>query len=117
MVSERIKAIRKTLQLSQAEFGRELGVSRDVIGNIEYERVEPKHVFLEHLCRVFNINYDWLYSGSGDMFKKDIASNKELEEAIELFSKLNPNLQKYALQQIKGLVEVQNSNSKDSHYN
>ena len=33
-ISDRIKEIRKSLKLSQEEFGQILGVSRDVIGNI-----------------------------------------------------------------------------------
>ena len=32
----RIKMVRESLQLSQREFGEKLGVSRDVISNIEY---------------------------------------------------------------------------------
>jgi len=46
MIVERIKKLRKILQLSQGEFGRQLGVSRDVITNLEYGRVQPKPVFL-----------------------------------------------------------------------
>ena len=39
MVSARIKQLRKDLGLTQVEFGKKLGVSRDVISNIEYNRV------------------------------------------------------------------------------
>ena len=62
----RIRAVRKALNLSQREFGEGLGVSRDVIGNIEYGRVPPKEPFLIHLCQQCRINRRWLETGEGD---------------------------------------------------
>ena len=41
---DRIKAVREAYRLTQREFGERLGVSRDVISNLEYERVQPKDV-------------------------------------------------------------------------
>lgn len=70
-VSDRIRLVRKTLNLSQPEFGRRVGVSRDVINNIERNdgrAVEPKTIFIEHLCHVYNVNSDWLLNGDGEMF-------------------------------------------------
>lgn len=70
-VSDRIRLVRKTLNLSQPEFGRRVGVSRDVINNIERNdgrAVEPKAIFIEHLCHVYNVNSDWLLNGDGKMF-------------------------------------------------
>ena len=71
MVEQNIKVLRKTLGLSQAAFGEKLGVSRDVIGNIEYGRVKPKDVFLNHICAVFNVRGEWLRTGAGDVFDAD----------------------------------------------
>ena len=45
-MKDRIKAIRIALKLSQREFGERLGVSRDVISNLEYGRVQPKELLL-----------------------------------------------------------------------
>lgn len=38
----RIREVRKMAGLTQAEFGERLGVSRDVIGNIEYNRLKTR---------------------------------------------------------------------------
>ena len=54
-LSNRIKAIRESLKLSQREFGEKLGVSRDVISNIEYNRVPPKELLLRHICELYNV--------------------------------------------------------------
>lgn len=69
-MKERIKQIRKTRNLSQAEFGKALGVSRDVISNYEMGRVEPTDLFVNYLCATFNVNEEWLRNGQGEMFIK-----------------------------------------------
>ncbi|MEW9490127.1 helix-turn-helix transcriptional regulator, partial [Clostridioides difficile] len=52
-INKRIKEIREDINLSQQKFGEKLGVSRDVISNIENNRVEVKTVFITHMCEVF----------------------------------------------------------------
>ncbi|MCI2105434.1 MAG: helix-turn-helix transcriptional regulator [Intestinimonas sp.] len=64
----RIREIRKHLDLSQREFGEKLGVSRDVMANIENNRVEPSELFVNYLCSTFNVSESWLRTGEGDMF-------------------------------------------------
>ncbi len=51
-INKRIKEIREDINLSQQKFGEKLGVSRDVISNIENNRVEVKTVFITHMCEV-----------------------------------------------------------------
>lgn len=67
-IAERIKTLRKELKLSQPAFGERLGVKRDVIANIELERVPVKDLMVKHICRTFNVNPLWLESGEGEMF-------------------------------------------------
>ena len=99
--------MRKALKMTQPDFGRELGVSKDVIGHIEYGRVEPRAVFLEHMCYIFNANMEWLLHGEGEMFYVSGPNEEELVEALDMFSKLKPKLKIYAHQQIKELLDVQ----------
>ena len=108
-MAHRIKDVRKTLKLSQREFGEKLGVSRDVISNVEYGRVRPKELFLRHICKVYNVNEHWLETGEGDMFDSNPEETGKLDEALELFKTLRPEFQDYALEQIKKLVELQHS--------
>lgn len=105
-MQNRIKAIRKALGLSQRKFGEGLGVSRDVIGNIEYGRVPPKELFLLHLCQQYRVNRDWLRTGEGEMFLHDLPQDKA-GEAVRIFKGLRPEFQDYALEQIKQLAELQ----------
>ena len=68
MVEERIRELRKSLKLSQSAFGEKLGVSRDVINNLEQGRVAPSDLIINMICAKFGVNEDWLRSGDGEMF-------------------------------------------------
>ncbi len=69
-LNQRIKEVRKNLKLSQEEFGNRLGVTRGAITNIEYNKIEPKPLFVELICNTFNVNEHWLRTGEGEMFEK-----------------------------------------------
>lgn len=70
-MNERIKMVRKHLNLNQSEFGKRIGVSRDTIANIEGNRIEIKDLFIKSICREFNVDYIWLTTGEGEMFLSD----------------------------------------------
>lgn len=106
-MKHKIKEIRESLKLSQREFGEKLGVSRDVVSNIEYGRVQPKELFLTHVCQVYKVNQLWLETGEGEMFADD-PENSKYEEALRIFKTLRPEFQDYALEQIKRLAEITN---------
>ncbi len=103
----RIKAVREALGLSQREFGERLGVSRDVISNLEYDRVKPRELQLRHICQLFGVNEHWLMTGQGEMFDGSPVDAAKLEEAIRIFKALGPEFQDYALEQIRRLAELQ----------
>lgn len=103
----RIKAVREALKLSQREFGERLGVSRDVISNLEYNRVQPKALLLRHICQLYKVNSHWLESGDGEMFDSDPSNTAKLDQALNIFKSLRPEFQDYALEQITKLAELQ----------
>lgn len=80
-MNERIKKLRQQLGLSQDEFGRRLGVTRGAVTNIELNKVEPKPLFVDLICREFNVNEEWLRTGEGEMFKPK-SRNEELFEFV-----------------------------------
>lgn len=75
-MNDRIKEIRKALGLSQDEFGRRLGVTRGAVTNIELNKVEPKPLFVDLICREFNVNELWLREGIGEMFQERTRSEE-----------------------------------------
>lgn len=78
-IADRMKFVRKTLGLSQQEFGKRLGVSRDVVNNIENYRVAPTELVIKSVCHEFNVDYLWLTEEEGEMFR---ARSDELYELI-----------------------------------
>lgn len=83
-VNDRIKKLRQALNLSQEEFGKRLGVTRGAITNIELNKVEPKPLFVDLICREFNASENWIRTGEGEMF----AEKTESEELSEFFGDL-----------------------------
>lgn len=71
-IYERIRLLRKNhLKMSQEKFGAALGVGRVVIKNIELNllaRPEQKEPLLRLICETFNVSYDWLTKGEGEMY-------------------------------------------------
>ena len=65
----RIKQIRKNLGMSQKTFGENLGVSRDVINNIENGRVEATEATIKLVCATYKVDYWWLKDGAGEMYR------------------------------------------------
>lgn len=68
-IFDRVRYLRKNkLNLSQEEFGKRLGVSRSVIKNMELNilaRPDQKEPLIKLICKEFNVNEDWLRTGSG----------------------------------------------------
>lgn len=83
-MNDRIKKLRQALNLSQEEFGKRLGVTRGAITNIELNKVEPKPLFVDLICREFNASENWIRTGEGEMF----AEKTESEELSEFFGDL-----------------------------
>ena len=78
-INERITSIRKELKLSQSAFGERVGVSRDVIKNIDNNIVdaETKPLLIQQICKEYNVNRVWLETGEGEMFA-DIERDAEI---------------------------------------
>ena len=66
--ADNIKQLRKQLELTQTAFGERLGVSRNVVNNLELGRVDPSDLVIKSICREFNVNSLWLLEGKGEMF-------------------------------------------------
>jgi transcriptional regulator with XRE-family HTH domain len=65
---ERIKAIRKELGLTLEKFGEKLGVTKTTISRIEKGVNNLTDQMARSVCREYNVDYDYLMYGEGDMF-------------------------------------------------
>lgn len=67
-MNERIRLLRETLKLSRSAFGEKLGVSGDVINNLERGRVSAKASTIKLICSCYGVSEKWLETGEGTMF-------------------------------------------------
>lgn len=78
-MNERIRLLREALGMSRAAFGESLGVSGDVINNIERGRLnkpEQKLSLIKLMCKEFNVNEEWMQTGEGEMFLQQTQDEK-----------------------------------------
>ena len=85
MLNERVREARNALGLSQTEFGARIGVSIDVIKNIENNRTNPSNLLLNHMCEIHHVNREWLETGEGEMF----APTTEQAETAKLIESIS----------------------------
>lgn len=65
---ERVNEIRKALNLTLEAFGEKLGVTKVAISNIEKGNRSLTDQMATGICRTYNVNYDYLMDGEGEMF-------------------------------------------------
>ena len=65
---ERVKEIRKSLGLTLEKFGEKLGVGKTAISKIEKGERNLTEQMTISICREYNVNYDYLTCGDGEMF-------------------------------------------------
>ncbi|MGI5894997.1 MAG: helix-turn-helix domain-containing protein [Candidatus Merdivicinus sp.] len=67
-MKDRIKEIRKSLNLTQQQFAERIGSVQNTITGYETGRRIPSNQAIQLICREFNINESWLRTGEGEMF-------------------------------------------------
>lgn len=67
-MKDRIKKIRKELDLTQQKLADQLGIQRNTIAMYEMGRTLPSDAIIRSICREFDVNEEWLRTGKGEMF-------------------------------------------------
>ncbi|GAB6170044.1 hypothetical protein JCM1393_25040 [Clostridium carnis] len=67
-MNERLKLIRKTLNVNQAEIGARLGVTKSSISRLEKGINNFTEQMIKLICSEFKVDYIWFTTGEGDMF-------------------------------------------------
>ena len=80
-LKDRLKKLRKELDLKQREFAEKIGTSPNILTNYETGRRNPSNSVINNICKTFNVNEEWLRNGIGDMFQP-ISRETEIENAV-----------------------------------
>lgn len=65
---ERVREIRKVLNMTMEQFGEKIGVTKATISNIENGNRNATEHMTKSICREFGVSYKWLTDGIGEMF-------------------------------------------------
>lgn len=116
-IFERLKYIRKTLNLTQKNFAKEIGMSQSGYGQIEIGDRPISDRLIKSICMAFNVNENWLRTGEGEMFiKVEDSIFKQLSEKYNLNEKdlsfikhylnMNPQNRQYLLNMILNMADA-----------
>ena len=67
-MNERVKQLRKALDLTMEKFGEKIGVKKSAISLIESGRNSLTEQMIKAICREFDVDEEWLRNGTGSMF-------------------------------------------------
>lgn len=65
---ERVREVRKALKLTLEEFGSKIGMKKGSVSAIETNRNSLTEQVAVSICREYNVNYDYLMEGEGEVF-------------------------------------------------
>ena len=120
ILNERIKKLRKSLDLTQREFGARIGSTQNAIGNYEIGHRNPSSSVINNICKTFTVNESWLRTGEGEMFSQEtdnlldaLAEKYGLSHSVrvlvEEFINLKPDIQQafvdYAVKVARNLAD------------
>ncbi|ADO36249.1 helix-turn-helix domain-containing protein [Eubacterium callanderi] len=84
-MKNRIKSLRKNLNMNQTDFGSKIGLKQTTIAGYETGSREPNDAVILSICKEFNVNENWLRSGVGEMFNKRTKDQKIADFIGDIF--------------------------------
>ena len=67
-MKDRIRKVRKSLDLTQRGFAERIGMKSNTIATYEMGRAVPSDAAINNICKEFDVNETWLRTGEGEMF-------------------------------------------------
>ena len=104
-MNERIRKLRKHLDLTQREFGERVGIKGTTIANYELGRNEPIDAVISLICREFNVNEEWLRTGTGEMFVELDKEDMLMEWAGRVLASESSSFKKKFVKMLMSLSE------------
>ena len=104
-MQNRIKQVRKALNLNQAEFGERIGVKQSTVTAYECGNRTPLDAVIAMICKTFNINETWLRTGEGEMFAPVDPENQLMEWAGRVLADSSDSFRARFVRMMMGLTD------------
>ncbi|MDR1389844.1 MAG: helix-turn-helix domain-containing protein [Treponema sp.] len=111
-VGERIRKVRSELGLSQAQFGRNMGLSQGHVGALETNIRRANGRIIKMISMAYGVSESWLLTGNGLMW--ETGRDPRLERIWRTFKTLDPLLQELVLQHLDILAAYQEKKAEES---
>lgn len=95
-MNERIKRIRKSLNMTQEEFSKKIELSRNFIAQVEIGTKTPSNRTISDICKIFDVNEEWLRNGTGEMFVQK-TKDEQISEMLGEIQKAGEDTFKHRL--------------------
>lgn len=95
-MNERIKSLRKYLNMTQDDFSKQIGLSRNYIAQVEIGTKTPSERTISDICREFDVNEEWLRNGTGEMFVQK-SKDEQISEMLREIQKSGEDTFKHRL--------------------
>ena len=108
-IGNRLKQIRKALQMNQTDFGSRINLSQTTIGQYEKETRPITERVISQLVAEYNINEEYLRHGTGEMFvshRADLVA--ELADKLQLTKREQQLLLAYSTFPVDKRAEILN---------
>lgn len=99
-MNERIKLLRKSLNMNQTDFGNKVGIKQTTVAGYENGIRTPTDAVILSICREFDVSEEWLRTGNGEM--KLISSTDD--EVMKYVGLLLKDKENYVAQKIKRFI-------------
>lgn len=116
-IGDRIKILIKTFSLTQKEFAENLKITPARINQIITNNDIPSDMLLNLISKSYNINFEWLKKGTGEMLLSSNNTSNITEDIISLINNLDEPSQSIALNILKQLVEFREISIKNDRHN
>lgn len=81
-MNERIKQLRKDLNLTQDEFGSQIGMVKSGVSRLESGTTEPRDQTIRLICQQFHVRREWLVEGTGPMYMETTDDDVLIDQVL-----------------------------------
>ncbi len=103
-VGERVKYLRNELGLNQTEFAEKINIKRSTVAGYENNSRKVIDRAIADIVREYNVNYEWLVYGEGEMF---IDNDEDIYNLIDRIMTNDNEYHKFLIKQVASMSDEQ----------
>jgi transcriptional regulator with XRE-family HTH domain len=108
IMKERLKSLRKALEMNQSEFSKGLEMAQNSYSQIETGQISLTDKNMVLICLKYGVNEKWLRNGDGEMFiAKELAETTEEKELLAISRRLSDEMREFFLDMGRKLAKTE----------